>query len=200
MLSLIQTFLFQRNLYQDAKAFLGIASRLAQTMGHHRDPSHFPYSPWVCEIRRRIWNHLCCLDAMALSFYGAESCLPATSDAQAPQNANETDWRTSHFTTLSTVPSRSGFTDMTFALVHRAIADTTRDLARVHPLDFEKKDTILRQLEADLQTKYFYDTDNPLHLVAAAFAEVRISGLRLSNHHRQTQKEILQPLDSARHQ
>jgi len=89
---------------------------------------------------------------------------------------------------------------MTFALVHRAIADTTRDLARVHPLDFEKKDTILRQLEADLQTKYFYDTDNPLHLVAAAFAKVRISGLRLSNHHRQTQKEILQPLDSARHQ
>ncbi|KAH6665041.1 hypothetical protein B0J14DRAFT_241526 [Halenospora varia] len=194
------TFLFQQNLYQDAKAFLGVASRLAQNMGHHRDPSYFPYSPWVCEIRRRIWNHLCCLDAMALSFYGAESCLPATSDAQPPQNANEIDWRTSRFATPSTVPSSSGFTDMTFTLAHRAIADTTRSLARVHPLDFERKEAILREIEADLHNNYLLDTGNPSYRVAAAFAEVRIASLRLSNRHRQTQKATPQPLDLGRHQ
>jgi hypothetical protein len=48
MLFPVQTFLFQQNLYQDANALLGVAARLAQKMGFHRDPSHFPYSPWVC--------------------------------------------------------------------------------------------------------------------------------------------------------
>ncbi|PMD55438.1 uncharacterized protein K444DRAFT_88562 [Hyaloscypha bicolor E] len=194
------TFLFQENLYQDAKALLGVASRLAQTMGHHRDPSLFPFSPWVYEIRRRIWNHLCCLDAMALTFYGAESCLPAISDAQPPQNANEIDWHTSRFANPSSVPSSSGFTDMTFALVHRIIADTTRALARVNPLDFEKKETIIRQTEADLHNGYLRDTADPSHKIIAAFAEVRIANLRLSNQHRQTQKVTTQPLDPGRHQ
>lgn len=195
----MQIFLFQQNLYPDAKAFLGIASRLAQTMGHHRDPSHFPYSPWVCEIRRKIWNHLCCLDAMALSFYGAESCLPVTSDAEPPQNANEIEWRTSRFATPSSVPSSSGFTDMTFVLVHRVIADTTRTLARVHPLDFERKEAILYQTETDLQDNYLHNTGDPSYRVVAAFVEVRIANLRLSNNYRQTQKGTTQPQDPGRH-
>jgi hypothetical protein len=37
MLFPVQTFLFQQNLYQDANALLGVAARLAQTMGFHRD-------------------------------------------------------------------------------------------------------------------------------------------------------------------
>jgi hypothetical protein len=150
-------------------------------MGFHRDPSHFPYSPWVCEIRRRAWNHLCCLDAMALSFYGAESCLPTTSDARPPQNANDLEWHASRFANPSSVPSSSGFTDMAFALVHRIIADATRLLARVDPPEFEKKEAILHQTEADLKNNYLLDTANLSHKVVAAFAEVRIASLRLSN-------------------
>ncbi|KAN0107928.1 Fungal specific transcription factor domain containing protein [Hyaloscypha variabilis] len=194
------TFLFQQNLYQDAIALLGVAARVAQTMGHHRDPSHFPFSPWVCEIRRRIWNHLYCLDAMALSFYGAEPCLPPTSDAQPPQNANEIEWHTSRFANPSSVPSSSGFTDMTFILAHRLIAESTQSLADVDPLDFEKREFIIGQAETNLRRNYDYDTADPSHKVVAAYTEVRIASLRLSNQHRQTQKATTQPMDSGRHQ
>jgi hypothetical protein len=137
---------------------------------------------------------------MALTFYGAESCLPATSDAQPPQNANEIDWHTSRFANPSSVPSGSGITDMTFTLVHLIIADTTRVLARVNPLDFEKKETILRQTEADLHNGYLRDTADPSNKIIAAFAEVRIANLRLSNQHRQIQKATTQPLDPGRYQ
>ncbi|KAE9377571.1 hypothetical protein N431DRAFT_398530 [Stipitochalara longipes BDJ] len=193
-------FLFQQNLYQDAIALLGIALRLAQTMGHHRDPSHFPFSPWVCEIRRRIWNHLYCLDAMALEFYGAESCLPTTSDAQPPQNANEIEWHASRFANPSSVPFNSGFTDMTFVLVHRAIAETTHSLAGVEPLDFEKKEAILRQKEAELRSNYIYDTANSNCKIVAAFIEVKFRSLRFSNQYRQIQKTTSKPVHLERHQ
>lgn len=198
----MQTFLFQRNLYQDANALLGILARLAQTMGMHRDPSHFPYSPWVCEIRRRFWNHVCCLDAMAQSFYGTESSLPATSDARPPQNANDVDWHASRFAKPSSVPSSTGFADMTFALVHRVIADTTRALARVEALEFEKKEIILRQTEADLRDNHLHNIDRniPLHNAVAAFAETKIATLRLSNRHRQTQKSSSEPSSPERQQ
>jgi hypothetical protein len=136
---------------------------------------------------------------MALSFYGVESCLPPTSDAQPPQNANEIDWHTSRFASLSSVPSSSGFTDMTFVLVHRAVADTTRTLARVDSRDFERKEAILRQTEAKLET-YLHHTAQPSHKVIAAFVEVRIANLRLSNRYRQTQKVTTQPLELEKYQ
>jgi hypothetical protein len=133
---------------------------------------------------------VCCLDAMALSSYGTESCLPATSDARPPQNANDLDWHASRFAKPSSVPSSTGFTDMTFTLVHRVIANTTRALAIIDPQEFEKKETILRQTEADLRDNYLNQIDRniPSHNVVAAFAEVKIATLRLSNQHRQAQK------------
>jgi hypothetical protein len=132
---------------------------------------------------------------MALSFYGAESCLSATSDSRPPQNANDLDWHTSRFAKPSSVPSSTSFTDMTFALVHRVIADTTRILARIDPLEFEKKETILRQTETALRVNYLHSIDKniPSHNVVVAFAEIRIESLRLSNRHRQSQKISPEP-------
>jgi hypothetical protein len=89
---------------------------------------------------------------------------------------------------------------MTFALAHRVIADITRLLARVDPLEFEKKEAILRQTEDDLRNNYLLDTANPSHKIVAAFAEVRIASLRLSHRHRQIQKAASQPSDPARYQ
>jgi hypothetical protein len=171
-------------------------------MGLHRDPSHFPFSPWVCEIRGRAWNQLCCLDSMALSFYGTETCLPAVSDSRPPQNANDLDWHASRFANPSSVPSSSGFTDMTFVLVHRIIADAIRALVDVDPLDFEKKEAILRHTETDLQNNYLRNTSHSSHkVVVAAYAEVRIASLRLSNRHRQASKVASPaPEPSGRHQ
>jgi hypothetical protein len=156
-------------------------------MGLHRDPSHFPYSPWVSEIRRRIWNQICCLDALALSSYGAESCLPITSDSRPPQNANDNEWHASRFAKPSSVPTNLyGFKDMTFALVHRSIADMVRRLSHIDPTKLEEREEILRQTELQLQKNYLKDIErtNPSENIIIAFVGVKFSTLRLSISHR----------------
>lgn len=202
-LTIPKTFLFQQNLYKDAIPLLAIAARLAQGMGIHRDSRHFPFSPWVIEIRSRLWNSICCLDAQAITSYGAESCLPATSDALPPRNANDRDWHASRFANPSSVPPNVlGFKDTTFALVHREIADTTRMLATVDGSDVDKRHSIIRQTEATLTQKYLagIDRSNPSQTVIAALVEVKLSTLRLSVRHRQTENAKAHPSDPQRHQ
>jgi hypothetical protein len=113
-------------------------------MGFHRDSSHFPYSPWVCELRRRTWNYLYCLDALALSSYGIESCLPAASDAHAPKNANDSDWHVSRFAKPSSIPPDiKGFKEMTFILARREIAELTVHISKLDPQDLAAKEIIV---------------------------------------------------------
>jgi hypothetical protein len=157
-------------------------------MGLHRDPTNYPFSPWVCEIRTRIWNHICCLDAWALSSFGAESCLPATSDTRPPINANDHDWHASRFAKPSEAPlDVPGIKDMTFALVNRGISDVIHKLAHLRTDSFEERENLLRQTETDLNTRYLgnIDRSSPPETVIVAFIEVSFSSLRLSIRHRQ---------------
>ncbi|KAL5324603.1 hypothetical protein ACEPPN_009149 [Leptodophora sp. 'Broadleaf-Isolate-01'] len=197
------TFLFQQNMYKDAVSLFAVAVRLAQNMGIHRDSQHFPFSPWVTEIRARIWNYICILDAQAITSYGAESCLPPTCDALPPRNANDRDWHASRFANPSSVPPNVlGFKDTTFALVHREISNTTRLLATVDGTDFDKRHGILSQAETSLNQKYLdrIDRTNPSQTVIAALVEIRLSTLRLSLRHRQTENTKLHPSDPQRYQ
>ncbi|CZR59489.1 uncharacterized protein PAC_09381 [Phialocephala subalpina] len=178
-----------QNLYKDGVALLGSAAHLARNLGMHKDPSHFPFSPWVFEIRRRAWNHLCVLDAIALTSYGAESCLPATSDSRPPQNANDSDWHASRFAKPSSVPTSAvGFKDMTFALVHRELADMSRELAMIYCHDLCQKDAFVDQVEESLTQKYLtvIDTNKPSQTIVAALIQVRLASVRLSIKHRRS--------------
>lgn len=162
---------------------LAVTVRIAQNQGHHRDPSHFPLSRWVWEIRRRIWNQICCLDAQAISNCGAESCLPATADCLPPINANDDEWQASRFAKPSSLPKESsGFTDMTFALVDRELSDLTRRLAKIDPSEIEAKENEIQQAERNLNKLYLLEVDRtlPAQTVVLAMAEVRLSTLKLA--------------------
>jgi hypothetical protein len=166
-------------------------------MGHHRDPSHFPYSPWVCELRRRIFNHLSCLDALALSSFGAESCLPVTSDSLPPRNANDGEWHASRFAKPSSTPAdATGFKDMTFVLVQREVADLTRHLSRLDSQDVKGKESLIRQTEISLNEKYLKDVDrsNPSETIVAAMVEVNLLSLRLAIRYRES--KLAKPVTS----
>jgi hypothetical protein len=166
---------------------LGIAARIAQNMGFHRDPSHFPYTPWVCELRRRTWNYLCCLDALALTSYGSESCLPETSDSQPPKNANDGDWHVSRFAKPSSVPPDiKGFKEMSFVLARREIADLTMQISQLDPLDLAAKERLLRETKLSLDEKYLnhINRSNPSQTVVAALIEISLSSLKLTARHR----------------
>jgi hypothetical protein len=43
----------------------GLVVRIAQTIGIHRDGSHFALTPFEIEMRRRLWWQVCILDARA---------------------------------------------------------------------------------------------------------------------------------------
>ncbi|EPE31846.1 Zn2/Cys6 DNA-binding protein [Glarea lozoyensis ATCC 20868] len=196
------TFLFQQTAYKDAVALLGVAANIGRGQGMHRDPSHFPFSPWVCNIRRRLWNHICCLDGLAIQFYGAESCLPARSDSRPHQNANDSDWDANRFGKPGSTPQDElGFQDTTFVLVNRSISDTIRKLAELDVVENEKKESIIRDNEAILAGKYLRDVDrsNPRQTVVVAFMEIRLAALRLVVRHRQTEKLKTRPMDRGRH-
>ena len=181
--------IFHQNAYRDAVSLLGIQFRQCQSFGLHRDPSHFPFNPWVCELRRRAYNHLCCLNAIAITSYGAESSLPHTSDCPPPINADDTDWQPHRFAKPDSVPSDSqGFKEMTFANVHRAIADLTVEIAKRNPDDLKQKEALIRSTELSLHEKYikYIDRSNPDQTIVAALVEVRLESLRLTVSHRRS--------------
>jgi hypothetical protein len=57
----------------------GLAVRIAQTLGIHRDGSHFNLKPFEVEMRRRLWWQVCILDARASEDHG---CDPTIIEAQ----------------------------------------------------------------------------------------------------------------------
>lgn len=57
----------------------GLVVRIAQTLGLHRDGSHFNLAPFEIEMRRRLWWQVCVLDARSSEDHG---CDPTIIEAQ----------------------------------------------------------------------------------------------------------------------
>ena len=57
----------------------GLVVRIAQSLGVHRDGSHFGLAPFEIEMRRRLWWQVCILDARASEDHG---CDPTIVEAQ----------------------------------------------------------------------------------------------------------------------
>jgi hypothetical protein len=57
----------------------GLVVRIGQTLGIHRDGSHFKLPPFEIEMRRRLWWQVCILDARASEDHG---CDPTIVEAQ----------------------------------------------------------------------------------------------------------------------
>lgn len=57
----------------------GLVVRISQTLGIHRDGSHFGLPPFEIEMRRRLWWQVCILDARSSEDHG---CDPTIVEAQ----------------------------------------------------------------------------------------------------------------------
>lgn len=76
------TFLVLLRRNDDARkiwTLTGLAVRIAQTLGIHRDGSHFGLPPFEIEMRRRLWWQVCILDARSSEDHG---CDPTIVEAQ----------------------------------------------------------------------------------------------------------------------
>ncbi|TQV91571.1 Fungal specific transcription factor [Cordyceps javanica] len=105
----------------------GIAIRMAQAIGLHRDGSHFPnLSPYEVEIRRRVWWALCMVDARASGDQGTDlTILQDAFDTRLPLNINDNDISVD---TKVMPEEREGITDMTITQVSCGLVDVERKL------------------------------------------------------------------------
>ncbi|KAH6641247.1 hypothetical protein F5144DRAFT_590583 [Chaetomium tenue] len=93
----------------------GVAIRIAQKMGLHRDGTTLGLSPFESEMRRRVWWQIIMTDAKYAMFSGlSHNLLPRNSDTQSPSNVNDADIFP---TSEEPFQDREGPTEMIFCLI-----------------------------------------------------------------------------------
>ncbi|KAJ1329918.1 C6 transcription factor AsaR [Microdochium nivale] len=117
-LTLVQalaTFLFLVRRYDSPRyvwMMVGVAIRMAQSLGLHRDGASFPgLSPFEIEIRRRVWWALYILDLRSSEDQGTSMTITEGNfDTKRPLSINDNDISPQ---TTELPPEREGYTDMT---------------------------------------------------------------------------------------
>ena len=116
---------------QDSSRFIwmmtGLAIRMGQAIGLHRDGAHFRHlNPYEIEMRRRVWWALCIVDVRASEDQGMDFTISRGSfDTKLPLNINDSDIEPE---TSQTPTEREGITDMSFSLVSFKICKVTRQM------------------------------------------------------------------------
>ncbi|KAF6802502.1 C6 transcription factor [Colletotrichum sojae] len=120
---------------------VGIAVRIGQRMGLHRDAAAFGLSPYEVEHRRRLWWTIVGYDRRIGEMTGSTvTALSTAGDCKLPLNINDTDL---HVNGKDAPTPHQGVTEMLFVLIRTELAmaissDTVRDGQRPHA-DKEKE-------------------------------------------------------------
>jgi len=172
----------------------GLVVRISQTLGIHRDGSHFHLSPFEIEMRRRLWWQVCILDARASEDHGSDpTIVEAIFDTQMPLNVNDSDLSPG----MKELPeSRTGFTEMTFCLIRFEVANIFRRILYVPPgpvrcnqyfasLTIEEKEKWIMECHQNLEERYLQHCDLtvPLYWVAATISRLVMSKMWLVVYH-----------------
>lgn len=168
----------------------GLAIRMGQSMGLHRDGTSFPgLTPFEIEMRRRLFWALCILDLRSAEDQGTDlTIIDRTFDTELPLNINDSDiWED-----MTEAPrARQGATDMTFSLIRYEICALARRLyvassasadscPRDEALSLEERESMVRDIYQNVEEKYFKDvTGNPLVWTAANIARVIVAKMTL---------------------
>ncbi|GJC78295.1 aurofusarin cluster transcription factor aurR2 [Colletotrichum liriopes] len=166
-----------------AVALLGLAGRFGTRLGLHRDPSHYSYSPWVANMRRRIWSHFELMDNPLYNLEGADSGLPLISDAQLPRNANDSQWMPTRFAKPGSAPlDQDGITDMSFALVRQHLVRTMQSIIRRrNDASADELSRIVDQTENFIKAKFIAHADgsSPHHALIVSYFRGSMKSMRL---------------------
>lgn len=163
----------------------GLAIRIGQSMGLHRDGTFLPgLTPLEIEMRRRLFWALCILDLRSAEDQGTDlTIVERTFDTELPLNINDTDISEE---TTEMPPSRQGASDMTFSLIRYEICAQARNLYVVsgaNPADYprdeattlEERESMVRNIYQSVEEKYFKDQPTscePMLWTAANIARV----------------------------
>lgn len=167
----------------------GLATRMGQRMGLHRESSLKGLTPFEAEMRRRVWWQIIILDGRAAQVTGA-SMNPAAyllGDTKQPANVNDGDL----VPTMSAAPPSSVVaTEMVFCSVRIEIGlwmMQNKTFPGFSPSGegAAKFLKAIGELERSLEQKYLncIDDDIPLNRLTIGLARSAICQLRLSVYH-----------------
>lgn len=142
----------------------GLAIRMAQALGLHRDGSHFSHlTPFEVEMRRRVWYALCALDLRASEDQGTDVTIAHSSyDTRLPLNINDEDI---NIETKVTPLERPGIADSTIAILMYRINDTSRKM--ISPgTTLEEQDALLQEMSELFDRGYVQHSTEPGSMVA----------------------------------
>jgi hypothetical protein len=178
----------------------GVALRIAEGMGLHRDGSLLTLSPFETELRRRVWWQLKLLDGDTAEASGSDKFGALDTDPRSPKlplNVNDDEL----YESMSSLPaSTDGATDMIFCALRfdlrtywtTNIAAPRRQCKNGPPwkslgssVAMKERDRVLDEFENFLETRYirYCDPSQPIQLLTTLVARAAVSTARLFAHH-----------------
>lgn len=161
----------------------GVAVRIAQRMGLHRDGEALGLPPFEVQLRRRLFYQLIPLDGIASQLSGTGIAIaPESWDTKEPLNINDDQiWPG-----MTAAPQeQKGATDMIFCLARACIgkffAKSMRGTATDQFQHHSAVEPLIREAESEVEEKYirYCDVVNPLHFVTIGMARSAITAMRI---------------------
>ncbi|GKZ25201.1 hypothetical protein AbraIFM66951_000541 [Aspergillus brasiliensis] len=159
---------------------------IAQAMGLHRDGIVFGLKPIETELRRRLWWHICLLDARSSEYHGCEPIVRDSAfDTRMPLNVEDADLTAD----MSELPvERIGTTGMYFCLIRCEVMQTMWKLSCVAPglggprlgtgrPSLKEREALVQNLHDRLEDRYLQhcDISQPFHLASTFVARLMVA-------------------------
>lgn len=164
----------------------GVAVRIAQRLGLHRDGEKLGLPPFDVQMRRRLFYQLLPLDGNASQLSGSGiSIIPEAWDTKQPLNINDGQiWPGM----TETPEEKKGATDMIFCLSRSCIGrffaragKPTSGAGSSQFKDYLEAERAINEAESEVEEKYirYCDIVNPLHFLSVGLARSGITAMRL---------------------
>ncbi|KAJ5456134.1 uncharacterized protein N7458_003717 [Penicillium daleae] len=170
---------------------IAVVTRLALSLGLHRDSSHFGLGPLETEMRRRLWWYIYLLDVRSSESQATSPQIrEGDYDTRLPLNISDDDMSPDM---VDTPPERTGFTEMTLTLVRCEILTLHRKLMQLssvgvdfdgHNALFQNRLRTIEESRRSLDERYlqFCDLEIAIHWVTATIARVALARSWLVSH------------------
>lgn len=162
----------------------GVAVRIGQRMGLHRDGETLGLPPFEVQMRRRLFYQLVPLDNMSSIMSGTGiAIMPDTWDVKQPFNINDDQiWPGM----TETPEEQKGATEMIFCLARSSIGNffaknALRGASSGQSKDSKEVDSKIDQVESEIEEKYlrYCNIIDPLHFLTLGFARTAITAMRI---------------------
>ena len=170
-------------------ALVGMAIRLAECMGLHRDGTHYNMTPVEVHVRRMVWHQLCFLDQRTCEATGPKPQIRKEDyDTKFPANVNDNELMNAE----GVVGDHPYWTDNTLFRIRAECGEVRRQVwFDIIALDKKKKTLTsvlvrVQKFRNALESKYFpmLDDNVPLHVFTKHIMALGINGLYLQILHR----------------